>query len=163
MQQTIITLPEIKLVGISTRTNNKQEFNPTTAKIGNTMQAFFSNNLSEEIIERKSAEKIFSVYTNYENNFNGDYTYFIGEEVNEFVTHDNNILQDLTIPAQRYVKFTSIAGKFPNIVIDAWQKIWQMSDKELGGTRSYVADFEIYDERSYDPENAIVDIYIGLK
>ena len=56
-----------------------------------------------------------------------------------------------------------MVGKFPNVVIDTWQKIWQMSDEELGGTRSYIADFEIYDERSYDPANAVVDIYIGLK
>lgn len=32
MQQTKITLPEIKLVGIKVRTNNKQEFDPLTAK-----------------------------------------------------------------------------------------------------------------------------------
>lgn len=34
----------------------------------------------------------------------------------------------------------------------------------LGGERAYIADFEIYDERSSDPpHNAIFDIYIGIK
>ena len=51
----------------------------------------------------------------------------------------------------------------PGIVVEAWQKIWQMSDSELGGVRSYIADFEIYDERAFDPQNAVVDIYIGIK
>lgn len=34
---------------------------------------------------------------------------------------------------------------------------------ELGGKRAYIADFEVYDERSHDPENAIMDVYIGVK
>lgn len=36
-----------------------------------------------------------------------------------------------------------------------------MSSESLGGARSYRADFEIYDERSIDYKNTIVDIYIG--
>jgi predicted transcriptional regulator YdeE len=32
----------------------------------------------------------------------------------------------------------------------------------FGGKRAYIADFEVYDERSRDPDNTIVDIYIGI-
>jgi predicted transcriptional regulator YdeE len=51
----------------------------------------------------------------------------------------------------------------PDVVIAAWQAIWAMNDSELGGKRRYVADFEIYDDRASDPNNTIVDIYIGIK
>ncbi|WP_232202676.1 hypothetical protein [Rickettsia montanensis] len=51
----------------------------------------------------------------------------------------------------------------PKVVIDMWQKIWHMDAAMLGGERAYIADFEIYDARSSDPHNAIVDIYIDIK
>jgi predicted transcriptional regulator YdeE len=35
--------------------------------------------------------------------------------------------------------------------------------QELGGDRRYATDFEIYDQRAQDPNNTILDIYIGLK
>jgi len=44
-----------------------------------------------------------------------------------------------------------------------WQKIWKMHHQELGGSRAYVADFEVYDDRSSDLQNTILDIYIGVK
>lgn len=50
----------------------------------------------------------------------------------------------------------------PNIVIDSWQEIWQMSSSELGGSRNYHTDFEIYDKRASDPLNTIIDIHIGI-
>jgi predicted transcriptional regulator YdeE len=37
-----------------------------------------------------------------------------------------------------------------------------MSPEELGGTRSFHTDFEIYDQRAADPENAQIDVYVGL-
>jgi predicted transcriptional regulator YdeE len=50
----------------------------------------------------------------------------------------------------------------PNVCISLWQKIWQMSPDELGGTRGYRTDFELYDERARDQNNTALDIYIGL-
>ena len=64
---------------------------------------------------------------------------------------------------QTYTKFTSDPDQMPKVVIDMWQKIWNMDAAMLGGERAYIADFEIYDERSSDPHNAVVDIYIGIK
>ena len=44
----------------------------------------------------------------------------------------------------------------------AWQQIWKLED--LGKLkRTYQADFELYDQRAQDPQNAQVDIYIGVK
>jgi nucleotidyltransferase substrate binding protein (TIGR01987 family) len=44
-----------------------------------------------------------------------------------------------------------------------WQNIWKMNTADLGGKRAYIADFEVYDERSQNPEQAVLDIYIGIK
>jgi len=51
----------------------------------------------------------------------------------------------------------------PDVVREPWYKIWQMTPDELGGTRRYLADFEIYDERAQDHEKLVLDIYIGVK
>ncbi len=162
MKKNITQLPEIKLVGISARTSNALEMNPATAQIGKTMQRFFVEEMQANILNRKQSGKIFAVYTNYESNEHGPYTYFLGEEVTAFDKIDDNFETLVTSP-QKYMKFTSNPGVMPKVVIDMWQNIWKMTESDLGGQRAYLADFEIYDERSHDSSQAVVDIYIGIK
>lgn len=162
MNKIIEQMPVIKLVGISARTSTKAEMDATTAKIGATMQHFFMQGLQSKITNRKHPGKVFAVYTNYESDEHGDYTYFLGEEVSSFEDIGQG-LETLTINAQHYVKFTSDPGQMPTVVIDMWQKIWKMNALDLGGKRAYHADFEVYDERSHDQNNVILDVYIGIK
>lgn len=156
------TKPEIKLVGISVRTSNASEMNPETAKIGTTMHRFFGGGIASRIEARKSPDTVMAVYTDYESDEHGAYTYFLGEEVLDFYHVDDN-LETLTIPAQTYAKFTSEPGPMPAVCIDLWQKIWTMNAADLGGKRAYLADFEFYDARSHNPEHAVLDILIGLQ
>ena len=163
MQKAMTERAEFKLVGISTRTNNAQIFesDPSTNKIAATVQRYFHNGLAERITNKKNPGTTFCVYTQYESDVNGDYTYFIGEEVTSFEGIDTEF-ELLTIPAQNYAKFTNQSGPMPQVCIDMWQNIWQMSASDLGGERAYVADFEVYDERSLDHNNVELDIYIGI-
>lgn len=162
MQKNLISVPEMKLVGITARTNLASEMNLATAKIGATVQKYFQQGLSGKIQNRKKPGVTYCVYTNYESDFTADYTYFIGEEVSGFedVAAD---CETLVIPVQHYAKFTTEAGPMPAVCIGAWQKIWAMTAAELGGERAYIADFEVYDERALDPQNTVLDIYVGLK
>lgn len=158
-------LNEIKLVGISARTSNAFESNSETAQIGKTFEKFYAEDIQSKIQNKINPGKIFAVYTNYESDKNGKYTYFLGQEVDNFENLSSNDLETLIIPATNYIKFTSNpTGPFPSVVIDMWQKIWKMEDeKSMGAERSYIADFEVYDERAQDYNNACVDIYIGIK
>lgn len=156
-------LAELKLVGISARTNNQKIFetDPSTNIIAATVQNFFYNELPKKINNRKNPGVTYCVYTNYESDVNGDYTYFIGEEVSSFDEVDNE-LETLIIPVQNYIKFTNQPGPMPNVCIDMWKNIWKMNASDLGGERAYVADFEVYDERSIDHSKVTLDIYIGI-
>ena len=162
MKSERIRLGEIKLAGITARTTNQAEMNPETAKIAATLAKYFEGKIYEKVSNRLKPGTTYCVYTNYETDKNGPYTYFVGEEVNSF---DNlaPILETLTIPKQNYTKFNVGPGSRPAVCINAWQNIWSMSTEDLGGKRRYIADFEIYDERALDPENTSLDIYIGLK
>ena len=155
-------LPEIKLVGVKVRTSNAEEMCNKTAKIGKTIERYFAKNLSQKISNKRNPGTTYCVYTEYESNENGQYTYFVGEEVESFHAIDSNFVT-LTIPPANYIKFERGPGKMPMICIEAWKEIWQMSDSDLGGRRAYIADFEIYDERSRDRNNTTLDIYIGIE
>ena len=54
-------------------------------------------------------------------------------------------------------------GKMPDVVINAWQQIWKMTSEDFEGNRTYISDFEVYDQRANDPANTSLDIYIGIK
>lgn len=156
-----MTLPLIKLVGITGRTNNKAEMNSQTAIIGKTIQKFFDEATSQKIQHAINPVEFFAVYTKYESDHTGDYTYFFGQEVSCFENIEKD-LETLIIPAQNYIHITTNPGKMPHVVINAWINIWTMTPTQLGGKRAYIADFERYDQKSSNPENSIVDIFIGI-
>lgn len=162
MQENNIRRDEIKLAGIKGRTSLEIETTPDKSVISPIVMNYFHNGLAEKIQDRTKAGVTYCIYTEYESDYRGEYTYFIGEEVSSF----DNIHDDLTsliIPAQTYTKLTNGPGPMPSVCIDLWKKIWEMSDEEIGGEREYIADFEIYDDRASDHNNVILDIYVGVK
>ena len=160
MKSIEVTFPEAKLVGIKVRTNSKAESNLDTAQISPLVQKYFQDKIADKIPGKAPSRITYITYSEYENDYTGEYTCFMGEEVDNL----DNIPEGLSthiIPAQTYIKFTSETGPIPKIIVDSWTKIWQM--KELNSKRSYVSDFEVYDSRSSDLSKAVLDIYIGVK
>lgn len=162
MQKSHVQINEIKLIGITARTSNTLEMDMEKAKIGPTIKKYFENNLCALISNRLNPATTYCVYTDYESNQNGMYTYFIGEEVHSFESVPANF-KTLVIPSQDYIKFNVGPGAMPNVCIHAWKAIWKMKQEELGGKRAFIADFEIYDKRAKDYQNTILDIYIGIQ
>lgn len=162
MQKIIVKSEQMKLVGISVRTNNQTENDPDNAVIGPLVEKYFREKIVNQIANKKNPGTTISAYLNYESDYTGDYTYMIGEEVTDF-NSSNDDQEVAIIPAQTYCKFTTDSGQMPNVVIDAWEAIWSMNAEDFGGERAYKGDFELYDLRAHDMENAIVDIYIGIK
>lgn len=169
MKSTETKLPGFYLVGISVRTNNGNEFNPATAKIGNCLQRFFSENIASKIPNRASPGILYCAYSDYESDSNGNYTYFVGEQVIP-KDPDGHISKDslpaglelLEVPSQVYAQYTVGPGAMPQVNIEAWQKIWQTYPPETDDKRDYCIDFERYDSRAADPANCIFEIFIGI-
>ena len=163
MEQKQIVLEKIQLVGITARTTLAKEMNPLTAQISPTIGKYFSGALFNNIPNRVTPGSTYCVYAEYESDENGEYTYFVGEAVSSFEGVDTNSFKTLTIPKQVYTKFEVGPGSMPKICISAWENIWRMTPADLKGKRTYVADFEIYDERASDPENSAFDLYVGIE
>lgn len=162
MKRQLAHLPEIKLVGITVRTNNTNEMNPLKAKIGELARHYWQDGLAKHIPNRVQSGKTYSVYTDYESDERGDYTYFMGEEVASFEGAPENFAQ-LTLPATCYAQFTTPPGAIPDVIIGAWRQIWMMGEQNIGGKRAYKADFEVIDVNTTNPEMAVFDIFVGLQ
>jgi predicted transcriptional regulator YdeE len=161
MQKTSVSMPQKMLIGIQVRTNNKNEIDPKTGKIFPVVVRFFHEQLFDKIPNRLKAGTTLCCYTDYESDHNGDYTYFIGEEVTSL--HDVPAgFETLIIPAQTYAKFTTNPAPMPDVVRNAWFSIWSMTDSDFGGKRNYKTDFEVYDDRASDHQNIVMDLLIGI-
>lgn len=65
-------------------------------------------------------------------------------------------MESLVIPSGTYTKKVA-KGKMPDCITETWKEIWA-SDLP----RAYKTDFEVYDERSQNWNEAEVDIKISI-
>jgi predicted transcriptional regulator YdeE len=148
------------IVGVAARTDNAAERNGK-GRIGEIWQRLFRDNLAAKI-PNKLGINLIAVYTDYETDQNGQYTYLLGLPVSSI----HNVPAKFVakhIPGGRYAVVTSNRGPVTKVVPEMWQRIWSMSVAELGGMRSFRADYEVYDQRAADPEKAQIEVYVGLR
>ncbi len=151
--------PGFKVFGISVRTTNKNEMGEN-AKLGQLWGRFFSEGIAEKIPDREGCE-VFAVYCNYESDFNGEYECLIGVRSNSEDIVEG--LKYIEIQPGKYVRLKTEKGPIFEVVSGLWKKVWSMTDKELGGKRSYKTDYEVYSKEASDPNSAVVDLFIGFE
>lgn len=145
-----INLDEILLVGIEIRTNNSKR-----SEISELWQKFYANNVQDRIPDCIDS-RLFGLYSDYETDHTGDYSFMIGCPVSD-VTNVPHGMVGRRIPAQTY-QVARAQGSLPDALVEAWQDIWS-SDIPRG----YSYDFEIYDDRAADPAAAEVDIFVARR
>lgn len=152
-------VPAFTVIGIEARTTNSKEAT-ADGTIPKQWSRFFQEAIPEKIPNR-SGSNIYALYTDYASDRNGEYSFVIGAMVKEGTAAPAGMVAK-HVCATRYAVLTSEKGPLPKVVPAAWQSIWKMED-DGHLRRSYQTDFEIYDQRSQDPKNAQVDIYVSLK
>ena len=150
------------VIGLCVQSNNKIEEDFENSKIFPVVRRFVHDKIADQIPGRASTGVLYCGYTDYESDHEGEYTYFIGERV-EQGTETPAGLMKITIPQQSYIKITSGPAPMPQVVKEPWQKIWGMTARDLGGQRSFKTDFEIYDERAADHSAIVMDIFVGIE
>ena len=168
MKKDVISRPKFTCVGLKIRTSNRAEFNPVTAQIGATVQRYITNDIASKIPNRAQPQTTYCMYTEYDSDHMGPFSYVVGQRVEDDVVLDLDQLEKqglsvIHVPAQHYAKFTAGPGIMPHVCIKAWQDIWLMGDAGLPAPRRYCADFEIYDERALDLTQTVLDICIGVE
>ena len=145
---------EEKLIyGISTRTQNSNEMNPETAKIGAIWQKFDST----VEVNYKDGERVYGVYYNFESDANGEFDVLAGYEIS------NEKLDKITIKKGKYLVFNKTFEENNDTIrvqaiIETWGKIWEyFSDENSQYKRVYKTDFEYYKNQSE------IEIYISIE
>jgi len=161
-QRELIHRSSMKVSGIETRTTNKDETDSDIAKIPLLWQRFFQENIREKIPNKVQSGHVLAVYTDYESDEHGPYTVILGCEVSSIEDVPKGMVAKV-LPESTYVRFTTQNGPVTTVISQAWKEIWQLQPSQLGGTRRFSADFEVHDERSLDPQNTTVDIYLAIR
>lgn len=146
-----------QFLGTSAITSNQAEMTGEGCIPG--LWANFYQEQILDMIPNKKNSTILALYTQYESDETGPYTFAIGTEVTEKQTIPDK-LEDFEVPESDYIVFTTRKGPVQEVVVEAWQEIWEWSKTN---ERAFQTDFELYDERAIDPTCGQVDIYISIK
>jgi predicted transcriptional regulator YdeE len=150
-----VELEETKLVGLALKEKTTNVNEQSSIDCGNLWQEFEKGKYAE-MIPNKLTEEILAVYHQYEGDHTQPFSYFIGCKVKPG-TEAPVGLETLTIAKGTYQKIDA-KGKMPDCVANAWKEIW-VSDIP----RSYKMDFEVYDEKSKDWNDAEVEVYLSVE
>jgi len=162
MKSEILTLADFSIAGLSVTTNNRAEMQAGQGKIAALVQRYYQQKMAERLKARTEPGVTYALYTEFVDQDRADYTYLIGEKVETGLPQNAASVRSLSLEPSHYQRFTTDAGAMPNVVIDAWQSIWSMSDSEFASRRLFKADFERYDQRAIDPKQAVIEIYLGI-
>jgi predicted transcriptional regulator YdeE len=154
-----VELSEFYVVGLAERTSNEREMTGEGV-IGALWNRLYGERVLDAVPNRTDFN-IYAVYSDYESDDTGEYTFLLGAKVNSPTPVPDGMMLK-RVPGGRYAVVTSDRAPVVEAVVGTWRKIWGMSATDLGGERAYQTDFELYDERACDPQNSQVDIYLGL-
>ncbi|MNH86232.1 Bacterial transcription activator, effector binding domain [compost metagenome] len=160
MSQEYIHGPELRLAGLSCRTTNSQEAGPS-GQIPGLWEAYFKSAIADRI-QAEHPHFIYALYTDYESDASGAYTLLIGHELSGSESADLSGLEVAVVPAAKYKVFTTNRGPVHEVVVEAWGRIWSYF-QNAEEQRAYTGDYELYDARDLNPNDAVVQIYIAVK
>jgi predicted transcriptional regulator YdeE len=149
-----VQIPSFRLIGIGLPFKTTNDYGRSAVDCGGLWHKFMSEGLHERIPGMVGPE-IHAVYHDYDGDHSQPYAFFLGCKVHP-ETEVPEGLASLEIPTGDYAVVTA-RGVLPESVMKAWSGIWQS-----GMVRAYRPDFEVYGERTLDPEHSEVDIFISI-
>lgn len=149
-----IELEAFKLIGIALEKKTINENGQAGIDCGSLWQKFEKGDYTNKI-PGKLSDEIFAVYHQYDGDYTKPYAYFIGCKVSAETKLPKG-MDSLMISPGIYQQITA-KGKIPDCIINVWQTIWSADIN-----RAYQADFEVYDARSKDWNNAEVDVFLSV-
>jgi predicted transcriptional regulator YdeE len=119
-------------------------------------ERFMKEGIAAEIPGRTDHD-LLALYTDYDSDEHGEYTCVVGARVAPGTPVPEGMVSR-QVPDARYRMVLSERGPVWRVVPEAWQRIWKEPLQ-----RAFQADFEVYGERAANPEEAVVEIWLGVK
>nr|WP_154324541.1 GyrI-like domain-containing protein [Pantoea sp. 201603H] len=137
----IVERPVLSLVGVSTRTNNTNEIDVTTAKILPLWRHFYQDIYPEQL----SGDVVYGVYSNYESDASGEFDVTVAVKAQEDENVQTGSMFDkIELAPGRYMVFSGQTGA-GNPVFHLWQQVWQHFEQTgCPHQRCWITDYEIY-------------------
>lgn len=161
------THPERHVVGISAVTTNAAEMQGgDAARIPALWQRFMTEDVLAQIPNRLNSDgrpdapRMVALYTDLASDEHGEYRIVLGALVKDLSEIPDGMV-GRSVPAGVYERFTSERGPIAAVTVAAWQRVW--GNSALKARRKYAGDLELYDERSANPEDAQIDLLIGVR
>ena len=156
MEPVIVSKQSFPIIGVELRTTTGEGRN--FIEIPQFWEKILQKGSIAKIPDRKSPDVVLGICLDFESD--GSFSYIIGAEVNSTDnTPDDMVCR--TIPAAQYAVFTA-RGNMPDSIQDVTRYIYQKWLPKSEYHRANSADFELYDDRFENAENAEVDIYVPI-
>jgi predicted transcriptional regulator YdeE len=126
-----------EITGLTVRTSNARERDAGTALLPGLWGRFMAATAG---VQSEPPAPVFSVYTDYESDANGEYTVVLGREAGPSPLEQRTV----RVMPGRYAVFTS-TGAIPAAVVAGWQEVWTYFARPGAPARAYTTDFEYYD------------------
>jgi len=147
MQPQLRRREAFSIAGLTTRTCNRDERDPRSARIGKLWDRFFDE-CAYDAPHRVGDMRLYGVYSGYDSDADGAFDITAGVAV-------RGEPAAVRIEAGDYLVFSG-QGAMPQMVLALWESIWQYFEAHPDIRRTYRSDFESYG----GPEQ--VDIHIGV-
>lgn len=147
-------IQKFNVIGIAVRTTNENE--QAATDIPALWGKFMAEGIAEKI-PNKTDHSFYCIYTDYEKDHTRPYTTILGCRVENLDIIPDGMVGK-TFETAIYEKYVAKGNMLQGLVYNEWIKIWN-----AGLSRTFTADFEVYGEKAQNPEDAEVDIFIGIK
>lgn len=141
MQPMLVSVQPFVVSGLAVRTVNRDEADPSRAKLPGLWGQFYGQHLSDKISNRTVNSLVYGVYSDYESDASGPYTVTAGVSVSVPAPDYSSA----PVRAGQYLVFES-RGAMPQAVVDGWSAVWQYFEQPRKWRRLFVTDYEEYRE-----------------
>lgn len=146
------TVDSFLVIGIEARTTNAREMSGE-GTIGSLWGRLMKDALLQHIPNRAD-DRIIAVYSDYETDRDGEYSYLLGAKV-QAATQAPDGMASRQVGSGAYARFTAKGEPAAEMVIGIWKEIWSFETRKTLA-RAYQTDFEVYSP------DTLVDVYVGL-
>jgi predicted transcriptional regulator YdeE len=154
MEPIAVAADSFLVVGIKTRTTNRIESAPETAKIPALWRRYIMDKTGTAVTDRVSADEVIVVYTDFVDDSRGAYNVIIGPKV-PTLDHAPKGMDGVAVDAGRYIRFAP-EDRTCQSMVETWDEIRRFFRDSHENERAFTTEFEVHRPDGWE-------IYVSVK